>query len=79
MILKKEHVTKAMQLGAGDINRALERGGYTDKVTSVDFVGMTTTGNFVYDTEYFDLDTGNKQTGRVYVSYNSTGLPVADW
>ena len=79
MLLKKEHVTKAMQLSTGDVRQALERSGYTDPISAVTFMGMTTHGSFVYATEYIDIDTGTTETGAVYVHYNDKGLLHADY
>ena len=79
MLLKKEHVTKAMQLTTGDVRHALERSGYYDKISSADFMGMTPTGSFVYDTDYIDLDTGEHTPGTVYIHYTINGVLHADY
>jgi hypothetical protein len=79
MLLKKEHVTKAMNLSTGDVVHALERNGYKDKISYIDFRGMTTNGSFVYECTYIDLNTGNQDSGNVYVHYNERGLLIADF
>jgi len=79
MLLQREHVTKALNLSTGDIIHALERCGYYDKVSYIDFRGMTTDGHFVYSCTYLDLDTGKKDTANVYVRYNERGLLLAEF
>lgn len=79
MLLKKEHVTKAMQLSTGDVRMAMTRSGYTDDISSVTFMGMTPNGSFVYSTDYIDLATGEHEDGVLYVHYNDAGLLFADY
>lgn len=79
MLLQREHVIKATQLSTGDVIRALERNGYHDKISYVDFRGMTTNGSFVYSCGYINLNTGEQETGNVYVHYNERGQMLADF
>lgn len=80
MLICKDDVIKAMNLSTGDVVRALERSGYKQiKISYVDFKGMNTYGSFVYDTEYFDLHTGERESGKVYVSFDNFGKMVADF
>lgn len=79
MLLKKEHVTKAMQLTTGDVRQALQRSGYTDPISAVTFMGMTTSGSFVYDVSYINIDTGHTEDGAVFVYYSDKGLLHADY
>ena len=79
MLLKKEHIVKAMQLTIGDVRMAMKRSGYTDDISSVTFMGMTPEGSFAYATDYIELHTGEIETGMLYVHYNDAGLLLADY
>ena len=80
MLIQPEAFNQAFKLTRAAVVRILEASGYKDnKISCVEFAGITTEGKFVYKTEYIDLDTGDTAHGHVYVSFNKEGKLVADY
>ena len=50
MLIPKRYVLEAMNLDAVGVNQALRNGGYSDDdIVSAVYLGMSITGNFVYE------------------------------
>lgn len=80
MLLKLEHIVSATKLEPVTIDFALARNGYSDdSVKTATFAGMTTSGSFVYECTYFDKETQQDESCRIYVAYDNFGKLVADY
>ena len=80
MILAAE-LEKYTTLDRYEIRNILARSGYTGmSFESVNFVGLTNSGDFCYRVTYFN-DTGDEeeQTGKVFVSKSATGDMTAEF
>ena len=79
MILATE-LQKYINLDRYDLAKVLARSGYTgESFKSVNFIGLTNSGDFCYSVEYFDESGEGEATGKVYVSKSATGEMVADY
>lgn len=79
MILATE-LNKYTSLDRYDLAKVLARSGYTgESFKSVNFLGLTNSGDFCYSVKYFDDSGEGEVTGKVYVSKNATGDMVADY
>jgi len=79
MILAAE-LNKYTTLDRYELARVLARCGYTgESFKSVNFLGLTNSGDFCYSVKYFDDSGTGEATGKVYVSKSATGDMVADY
>ena len=79
MILAEE-LNKFTTLDRHDLSQILARTGYTGvSFKSVNFIGLTNSGDFCYSVKYFDESGEGEATGKVYVSKSATGDMVADY
>ena len=79
MILAAE-LNKYTTLDRYELARVLARSGYTgESFKSVNFIGLTNSGDFCYSVKYFDESGEGEATGKVYVSKSATGDMVADY
>ena len=71
MLLTNDEVTNAMTLSTAGVRAAMKEGGYDAKdISDATFLGMSLSGQFVYEITYPD-DTGDGDaTGRVYLSFS---------
>lgn len=79
MLITLELLTRATQLTLADIRAALSRNGYSgnDDMVSAQFLGMNTTGTFVYEIQ-FDAGEEELGRGRIYVELRRVPLKN-DW
>ena len=79
MILADE-LSKFVTLDRYELSNILANSGYKDcSFNSVKFLGLTNSGNFCYSVKYFDDHNESEQTGKVFVSKNTTGDIVAEF
>ncbi len=79
MILADE-LSKFATLDRYELSNILDRSGYKDcSFNSVKFLGLTNSGNFCYSVKYFDDQGEGEETGKVFVSKNTTGDIVAEF
>ena len=80
MILANE-IKKYISLDAYDLTRILARSGYSMcSFESVEFLGITNSGDFCYKATYFDDGgTDEIETTKVFISKDATGDMVAEF
>lgn len=79
MILAAE-LEKFTTLNRYEMRNILARSGYTGmSFESVNFLGLTNSGDFCYKVTYFDDAGTGEETGKVYVSKSATGEMVAEF
>lgn len=69
MLITKAQIEKACNLNLVEINDAMLAGGYTDKYTAAKFLGMNSSGQFVYEVSGWDNIEGEMVTGKVYLKF----------
>ncbi len=69
MLITKAQIDKACNLNPVELNDAMLAGGYTDKYTAATFLGMNSSGQFVYEVTGYDYVEGEPVTGKVYLKF----------
>lgn len=68
MLIPKNCVIEAMDLTTEGVKKTLRENGYeVDTITSSEYLGMNTDGNFVYNITYPDEISGSETTSNIYV------------
>jgi len=79
MILADE-LSKFVSLDRYELSNILSSSGYTGmSFNSVQFLGLTSSGNFCYSVKFFDDHSDGEQTGKVFVRKNTKGDIVAEF
>ena len=79
MILAAE-LDKFVTLDRYELRNILARSGYTGmSFESVNFLGLTNSGDFCYSVKFFDDNGLCEQTGKVYISKSATGDMAAEF
>ena len=79
MILATE-VRRLQELDRYELSNILAQSGYRDmSFNSVNFLGITNSGDFCYSVKYYCSHIGAEDTGKVYVSKSATGDFTAEF
>lgn len=80
-VILANELAKYTTLNRLDLAHILARSGYTGmSFESVEFLGLTNSGDFCYSATYFDdAGTGEVETVKIYVSKSATGDMTAEF
>jgi len=69
LLLPRDKVIHAMSLDAAGVREAMKASGYHDEFKTAWFVGMSTSGSFVYELNWHDDHTGKMEAGHIFLNY----------
>jgi hypothetical protein len=69
MLITKEQIIHACNLTDKEVMAAMLAGGYTEEYRNVKFLGVNAHGQFVYQMDYDNFDSGEVDQGKVYLAF----------
>ena len=80
-MITAEKIAKLTTLKALDLDRALVTSGYSmfERPRTAKFLGITNSGDFCYQFEYKDNDSGDITAGKLFVNLDEAGNVVAEY